>query len=814
MGRLFTQPNSSDMEILPSNLHMVAPGKPGAPPTWTSSKKIGVGTAMSSDSNIWFTLSHGIINEVYYPRIDIANIRDCQLIVTNGKDFFSEEKRDTVHEYAMLAEGVPAYLMTNTCKHGNYIIQKKIIADPKHDVLLQRIKFTPLKGNLADYQLFVLIAPHLYNAGQGNHGWIGEYKGDTMFFAERAGVVLALGSSVPFLKMTCGYVGKSDGWQDLITHKKLINEYREATDGNIAFCGEIDLQKEEGTFVLSLGFGQRPERAGLQVRASLFQKFDRALSDYLSGWLSVQEKIIDLTGIDTAGARHYKTSVSVLKVHEGKHFAGSIISSLSIPWGFDRGDYDLGGYHLIWPRDQVQAARAFIACGDMESASDVMLFLVSTQEKDGNWAQCMWADGMPYWKKLQLDEVALPIILASDLKEEFHQRRLNLQNMIEKAAEFLLHHGPQTEQDRWEENNGFTAFTIATVITALLIAADFFEKAEKNEEAAYLRIAADWWNACIEDWLYVKDTGLALKNNVDGYYVRIAPPEKFGKERKLPPHTIVIKNRPVHQSFHHYENIVSCDALALVRFGLRAADDPHILNTVKVIDAVLKTETQRGPIWHRYSEDGYGEHEDGSPFNGTGIGRGWPLLTGERAHYELAKGDREEALKLLRVLADMTGVEGLIPEQIWDSADVPQYALYNGHSTGSAKPLVWAHAEYILLLRSLKENRVFDMPEQTHKRYVENANEWKYALWNFNYPFKTILEGKIVRLHLDYPFKVRWTNDDWKNYDDVEASTNRLNVWYVDLPTDRHTQKTRFKFTLFWTLSQKWEGDDFEIEII
>lgn len=801
------------MNIPPSNLQRIAPGKPGTPPTWTSSSKIGIGTAMSCTSNVWFSLSHGILNEVYYPKVDIANIRDCQLIVTNGVDFFSEEKRDTIHEYALLADGVPAYLLTNTCKQGNYIIQKKIITDPDRNVLLQKMTFTPLKGNLSDYHLFVLLAPHLYNAGQGNHGWIEEYKSNKMFFAERAGTFLALGNSVPFLKMSCGYVGRSDGWQDLYHHKQLTMEYQEVLDGNIAFCGEVDLLKEEGSFVLALGFGHRAERAGLEVRASLFQKFEQTLIKYLTGWSDIQKNVINLAQIDSAGARHYRTSVATLKTHEGKQFTGSLIASLSIPWGFDKGDYDLGGYHLVWPRDQVQTARAFLACGNTRSASDVMLFLVCTQEKDGSWAQRMWTNGLPYWQKLQLDEVALPIILANEVKEEFQMQRRGLQSMVEKAASFLVRHGPQTEQDRWGENSGYTCFTVATVITALLIAADFFEKEEKQDEAAYLRHAADWWNYCIESWLFVKNTELAQHNGVDGYYVMVAPTEIFGKEPKNPPHTIIIKNRPIHQSYHPYQNIVSCDALALVRFGLRSSSDPRILNTVKVIDSALKIETERGPVWHRYSEDGYGEHEDGSPFNGTGIGHGWPLLTGERAHYELAKGEKEEALRLLRVIADMAGTSGLIPEQIWDAPDIPQKSLYNGHSTGSAKPLVSAHAEYILLLRSIKEERIFDMPAQTYERYVATRNEWKYALWNFTYPFKTIPKGKILRIHLSDPFKVRWSLNLWETYEDIDAKTNELGVWYADLPTELSSKGTQFAFTFFWQQSQKWEGVNFEVSV-
>ena len=73
----------------------LAPGWPGIEPRWTSSAKTGVGTALNQASRVWFTLSHGIFDEIYYPREDQACTRDMGLIITSGTDFFSEEKRQT-----------------------------------------------------------------------------------------------------------------------------------------------------------------------------------------------------------------------------------------------------------------------------------------------------------------------------------------------------------------------------------------------------------------------------------------------------------------------------------------------------------------------------------------------------------------------------------------------------------------------------------------------------------------------------------------------------------------------------------------------
>ena len=129
---------------------------------------------------------------------------------------------------------------------------------------------------------------------------------------------------------------------------------------------------------------------------------------------------------------------------------------------------------------------------------------------------------------------------------------------------------------------------------------------------------------------------------------------------------------------------MSPDALALVRFGLRAAEDPRVLNTVRVIDALLEVNTPGGPAWHRYNGDGYGEHEDGAPFDGTGVGRAWPLLTGERAHYELAAGRWNVAERLLGALEAFANESGLLSEQLWDAPDIPERGLFFGRPSGAA----------------------------------------------------------------------------------------------------------------------------------
>jgi glucoamylase len=250
-----------------------------------------------------------------------------------------------------------------------------------------------------------------------------------------------------------------------------------------------------------------------------------------------------------------------------------------------------------------------------------------------------------------------------------------------------------------------------------------------------------------------------------------------------------------------------------VRFGLRAADDPRIVNTVQVIDSLLKTETDTGPVWHRYNEDGYGEHEDGGPFDGTGIGRGWPLLAGERAHYELAKGDRAEAERLLQAMAAQTSSGGFIPEQVWDADDIPEKELYNGKPSGSAMPLVWAHAEYVKLLRSLRDGKVFDMPPQPVQRYQVKKITSPFAVWRFNQKCRTIPRHRRLRVELPARAVIRWSTDHWDTIHETETIDTTLGMCYADLPTDECAPQTAIVFTFHWLDDDVWEGRDFAVTI-
>ncbi|MGE5232433.1 MAG: glycoside hydrolase family 15 protein, partial [Deltaproteobacteria bacterium] len=581
--------------------------------------------------------------------------------------------------------------------------------------------------------------------------------------------------------------------------------YTLAEDGNVALTGELEIG--DGELVLALGFGRSLEEAAHQARGSLAEGFGPLLTAYAAPWERWQR------ALRSAPRRLFATSAMVVKTHQSKHIPGAILASLAVPWGFSVGDGDLGGYHLVWPRDMVEAAGGLLAAGAITEARKALAYLAATQEADGHWPQNMWTDGRMYWTGVQMDETALPILLVDLARREGALERGDLAAkgfwpMVKRAASFLVRNGPVTGEDRWEEDGGYTPFTLAAEIAALLAAADFAELAGEPALAPYLRDTADAWNDRIERWLYVRGTSLAREAGVDGYYVRITPPDLEDGDELVP-----IKNRPADQAQIRADTVVSTDALALVRFGLRAADDPRMKDTLRVIDAVLRVELPAGPSWRRYNGDGYGEHPDGSPFDGTGQGRAWPLLTGERAHHALALGQPAEAERLLDTMARLAGEGGLLPEQSWDAPDIPERELFFGRPAGSAMPLVWAHAEYLKLARSLADGRVFDMPPQTLERYVKGDTRSRLVQWRFNQKIRELPAGRILRVETLAPAVVHWSADGWRTVRDTATRDSGLGVYTADLPTDALGSGAEIRFTFYWPDAGRWEGVDFSVKI-
>jgi glucoamylase len=772
---------------------MHAFGSPGIAPTWTSSAKDLVGCALGP-ARVWFSTGFGILNEVYFPRIDIPQICDLGFIVADDAGFWVEVKRLRSYRTVAPRAGIPALEIVHT--HGRFELTLRIAPDPLRDIVLLQVT---LDGD-APLRPYALLAPHLGGTGRGNVAAAAVRHGRRVLWAEQGPYALALAAADSLQRdawgaTSAGYVGASDGWQDFARNGRLTWQFDSAGPGNVALIGELPRAA-----TLALGFGSSRESAATLAFSALYQRFEDVWDRHVSDWQDWQLRLSPSFDLPDALGEQLAISAMVLRVHQDKTYPGAMVASLSVPWGNARDD--VGGYHLVWPRDLVESAGGLLALGALAEARDILRYLIATQREAGNWAQNQWLGGKAYWHGNQLDEAAFPVLLAAAIAERDALDGIEVTAMAGKALAFIAANGPATEQDRWEEDAGINAFTLATCIAALVCGASFLDESARTWA---LRLADDW-NARIEHWTAVRDTALAHALGVAGYYVRIAPPvcaegDELG--RILP-----IKNRARDPGIAADEQVAT-DFLHLVRLGLRDAQDALILDTIKVVDSQLKVDTPAGPAWHRYSGDGYGEPDDGSPFNGAGRGRAWPLLTGERGHYELAAG--RDPLPYLQAMAAMTGRCGLIPEQVWDRAPIAARSLAPGKPSGSAMPLVWAHAEFIKLAASRRLKRPFDRPEAPWRRYGGRRPLPLHAIWTPRFPCAEIGAGQTLCVLLPRAARVRVGVDGWHGITDVGTEDTGLGLHAAVLPAVGGAGG--IDFTFFWTDTDTWDGHDFHVDI-
>ncbi|HXZ80243.1 MAG TPA: glycoside hydrolase family 15 protein [Terriglobales bacterium] len=792
-----------------------APGAPGIEPRWTRGAKDAVGTAYSTSSRVWYTVASGALTEVYYPTIDQPQIRDMQFMITDGESFFHDERRSLDTQLDCISESALGFEIVNTDPQKRYCIRKTIIGDPHQNCVLTHARLSAAPELLSRLQLFVLCAPHLQIGGWHNNGEVLDIKGKKILVAYKDGVWLALGgTNFPFLKCSCGYVGRSDGWTDLNNNYKMDWEYSQALDGNIALTAQLDLSL--GTeFTLGLAFGQSRHDAVTCLVQSISIPFATAYEHFVDQWHRTSRRF-SLVSKLSDGDSHYRVfsrSVNLLLAHEDKLYPGAMIASLSIPWGQDKGDDELGGYHLVWTRDMVNLASALLAVGDVNTPLRALIYLAVSQRADGGFYQNFWIDGRPYWTGVQLDEVSFPILLAWRLKEAKALENFDPYLLVLRACEYLIRKGPATKQDRWEEAGGYSPYTLAVNITALICAADFIEEHGDSATAEFVREYADFLEAHVEPWTVT--TQGTLVPGISRHYIRINPASSGeGSTGDEDPNTgiVTLANRPPGtQTRFPARDIVDPGFLELVRFGIRRADDPLIVDSLRVCDAILKVETPLGPSWHRYNHDGYGDRDDGSSFSGWGVGRLWPLLTGERGHYEIAAG--RDAEPYIHAMENFSNGIGLIPEQVWDQPDNPKRRLFLGRPTGAAIPLMWAHAEYIKLLRSQAEGRVFDCLPLIHERYAGGSGQRKsIEVWKFNRQVRSVPAGGRLRILAASEFILHWTKDEWETANDTHSTATSIGIHFVDIAISSG-QKSPVRFTFRWVEENAWQGADFKVEI-
>jgi glucoamylase len=786
-------------------------GWPGVEPRWTHGNKDGVGTAQSPASRVWFTLSRGALSEVYYPTVDRAQLRDLQFLISDGQSFCHAEKKHLRSETQVLSEQALGYRVINTAPDGLYRITKEIISDPVLPCVLQRVRLEPGPGAPADLRMYAFASPRLGGGGWGNNGFVVEVAGRDLLVAERNGVWLAMGATVPFVRLSCGYMGHSDGWTDLAENFRLDWAFDRALEGHIALTGELDLRTTR-SFVIGTAFGDSLQSAVVALFQALGTPFEDQREIFLNQWHRAQLRALPLDRVAGDSGFLYRRSHSLLRSHEDKTFPGALIASLSIPWGEASGDDNAGGYHLVWTRDMVNSAMGLLAGGDTDTPFRALIYLAGSQQVDGGFPQNFWINGEPHWRGIQLDEVAFPILLAWRLKQEGALGTFDPYELVMRAAAYLIRHGPATQQERWEEASGYSPSTLAVSIAALICAACLARDRGDGATAAFLEAYADFLEGHLEAWTVTTEGSLVP--GIARHYIRIMPVDVTNACPAEDPNQglLYIANRPPGtQVAFPAKDVVDAGFLELVRYGIRRPDDPLVVDSLRVIDAVLKRETPSGPAWLRYNHDGYGQTADGGPYTGWGQGRAWPLLTGERAHYELAAG--ADVAPFIAALERFATATGMLPEQVWDEADRPDRKLRRGRPTGSAMPLMWAHAEYIKLLRSTYDGRVFDLIDPVYQRYcIDRRDVGAWEVWKPNRRPRQMAPGATLRIQAEAPFRLRWTADGWQTVSDTVATSTALGFAYVDLPSSAE-QRAPFQFTFFWLREGRWEGTDYQVDV-
>jgi len=434
--------------------------------------------------------------------------------------------------------------------------------------------------------------------------------------AQRENVHLVMACSTGFSRRSIGYVGFSDGWQDLMQHFKMEWEFPSAEKGNIALTGGINLP-DSGEFTIAVAFGRSYQSAVTKLFQSLADPFESHRKAYVRQWQrAVVNPEFDFSSDTSDGGGMYRLSRCVLLAHEDKVFQGAIVASMSIPWGETKGDEDLGGYHLVWTRDLVHSTTALLATGQASTPLRSLIWLAAIQRPDGSFPQNSWIDGTAYWSALQLDQIARPILLAWRLHRHHAPHLFTLHALIGRAAARLILQGPVTSQDRWEENAGYSPSTLAAVIAALACAADWGWEMGQTGSADFIFSYADWLVAHLEEWTVT--TQGELVQGIPRHYIRINSTDPNAPDPHADPNTgmIQIANGG---GLHPARNVVGGDFLHLVRYGIRHPNDPIVRDSIEVIDRVLKHDLPQGPGWRRYNHDGYGQKDDGSAFDGRMI---------------------------------------------------------------------------------------------------------------------------------------------------------------------------------------------------
>ena len=677
-----------------------APGNPGITPTWSNAKKVQVGSSFydfksAPKSLVWFSVAQGVLTETYFPTIDKAQIKDSQILILDKNGELIDEKKEMTHETVVLSPSLVKLI--NRSKDGLFEIHHTYYTGDDASILIDEIE---IHSKQAGAEFYVLTNSALKNSGTNDSALVA--NGGLKFFQDDQEVNVR--STVGFDQLSVGFVGVSDGYQDLKRNQKLSN-YTSALNGNVAGIGRLKLNKNKGIHKFYVTYEFKNKNHPMNDRNRLSDTYlSKQKVAYEKRWGDYFKSLKQPEGKSDRDL--FYRSMYVLKTHEDKLNPGAMIASLSVPWGEEMRHsegYEYGGYHLIWPRDLFHVSLAALYSGDDSLALRALRYLKRIQYKTGVWnygervipkkgafPQNVWTNGEEYWGGLQLDQVAYPIHLFWHLyKDANTSQKAKLLNefrgMLLSAFDFIVKFGPWTGQERWEENFGISPSSFAAAASALLVG----EKIFNNQK--YKEIANQWLykpNDNIHKWTFTTN-GVYGDGN---YYVRIGGCENYiSSWEPNSQQTCIVAN-----SGHRLEQTEMLDQgfLKLSLFGLVSPKDWRIQTSLNKIKEHIQVVTPKGAGHYRYSYDAYGEEKKG---------RLWPLLNGEHGRFYIEEANAssgakkaslmEKANYFKQTFKNFKNDGHLIPEQVFES---------NGNGTGGATPLAWSHAEYIKLLWSIE----------------------------------------------------------------------------------------------------------------
>ena len=690
------------IRITPAAAAGSAPGAPGSNATWNESNVTGFADSLGAGSKVWYTLGNGELENAFYPETDNPDTSGLQYVVTNGTSFASTETSGTSHTISLADPQSPVWQQVNKANNGDFTITKTYIADPSRSVVLVQTTFDNLTSS--PLNLYADYHPQLDNEGMGNTGATDATSGDLV--ASNSSVSSALASSVGFSQTTTGYVGSaSDGESQLTSGYTLGSAYGSApAGGHIDQLAQIPVAASGSTtFTLALAFDSSQSAAVSDASASLAAGFSPLESTFEAGWHSwfsglnaPPASVAASAGLKT----QYNVSLMDVKADEDKTYTGAFVAAPTVPWGASAsagsgtGTSGAHGYHAVWTRDEYEMATALLAAGDTADAQAALSYILSYEaESNGAVKQNTWLNGTAVFGSLQMDEVADPIILAYQLGDTGSSYWASVKNL----AGYLVANGPATPEERWEEIGGYSPATMAAEIAGLLCAASIAEANGDTADAATYQSTAQSWASEVDGLTHTTSGPYGSGS----YYLRITPDGQPNAGT-----SIGIANGG---GSHDDRTVVDPSFLELVRLGVKSASAAGITNSIAVVDSQIRVSTPEGPIWHRYSFDGYGETASGGDYTGSGVGNPWPVLSGERGEYDVAAGNLTGAQSLLQTMAGAANSGYQIPEQVWGGSTGTGGFTF-GQPDNSSTPLMWAMAQYARLAIDISAGSNVDTP--------------------------------------------------------------------------------------------------------